>query len=77
MEEQDGSIIAVTDRCKCVNCGECAKVCPSDAREIAGVAMTVREVIDKVKRDKLFYAGSGGGMTVSGGEPLMHAMSLT
>ena len=73
MEEQDGSIIAVTDRCKCVNCGECAKVCPSDAREIAGVAMTVRDVIDKVKRDKLFYAGSGGGMTVSGGEPLMHA----
>ncbi|MBO4862173.1 MAG: glycyl-radical enzyme activating protein [Firmicutes bacterium] len=63
--------IAWTDREKCVNCGACTKVCPAEAREIAGKRMTVREVIEKVKKDKLFYDGSGGGMTVSGGEPLM------
>ena len=64
--------IAITDRTKCVDCGACVKVCPAEAREIAGKTMTVREVIDKVKKDKLFYDGSGGGMTVSGGEPLSH-----
>ena len=64
--------IAFTDREKCVDCGACVKVCPNEAREIAGREMTVREVIDKVRKDKLFYDGSGGGMTVSGGEPLAH-----
>ena len=64
--------IAITDRTKCVDCGACISVCPAEAREMAGKIMTVREVIDKVKKDKLFYDGSGGGMTVSGGEPLAH-----
>ena len=64
--------IAITDRTKCTDCGACIAACPSEAREIAGKTMTVREVIDKVKKDKLFYDGSGGGMTISGGEPLMH-----
>lgn len=65
-------MIAVTDRDKCVNCGACVSACPNDAREIAGEKMTVREAIDKVKKDKLFYDGSGGGMTISGGEALAH-----
>lgn len=64
--------VALTDREKCVNCGACVAQCPSDAREIAGEKMTVREAIDKVKKDKLFYDGSGGGMTISGGEALAH-----
>ena len=34
--------------------------------------MTVQEVIDQVKQDKLFFDGSGGGMTISGGEALAH-----
>jgi pyruvate formate lyase activating enzyme len=71
--ERDGKYISITDREKCVNCGACTEVCPHDAREIAGKLMTVREAIDKVKRDKLFYDGSGGGMTISGGEALAHA----
>lgn len=65
--------IAVTDRSKCVNCGACVSACPHSAREIAGKLTTVREAIDKVKRDKLFFDGSGGGMTISGGEALAHA----
>lgn len=64
--------VAVTDRDKCVNCGACVGACPASAREIAGTEKTVREVIDQVKGDKLFFDGSGGGMTISGGEALSH-----
>lgn len=64
--------VSVTDRAKCTDCGACVEACPSEAREIAGKEMTVREVLDKVLKDKLFIDASGGGMTVSGGECLMH-----
>lgn len=62
----------ITDRKLCVNCGKCIEACPNEAREIAGKTMTVRQVLDKVLKDKLFIDASGGGMTISGGEPLMH-----
>lgn len=68
----DNKFAAVTDRGKCVNCGACTGACPASAREIAGENKTVREVIDKIKGDKLFFDGSGGGMTISGGEALAH-----
>ena len=64
--------IALTDHDKCVNCGACTSRCPHGARELAGKLTTVREALDTVKKDKLFYDGSGGGMTISGGEPLAH-----
>lgn len=64
---------ASTDRGKCVNCGACVAACPNGAREIAGKNMTVEEVLAEVKKDKLFFDGSGGGMTISGGEALVHA----
>jgi len=64
--------IAITDRTKCVDCGKCVEPCPHEARELAGKMMSVRECIDKIKKDKLFYDGSGGGMTISGGEALAH-----
>ena len=70
--EKDGKYVAVTDREKCVDCGACVPHCPNDARELAGTEMTVEEVLDKVLKDKLFIDASGGGMTVSGGECLMH-----
>ena len=62
----------ITDRTACVSCGVCTEVCPADAREIAGKPMSVKEVLDKVLRDKMFMDASGGGMTVSGGECLVH-----
>lgn len=61
-----------TDRAKCTGCGACAAVCPAGARELSGREMTVSEVLEAVEGDRLFYADSGGGVTLSGGEPLVH-----
>jgi len=56
---------------KCNYCMKCADVCPSGAIERAGEYMTVAQVMDTVARDTGFYGRTGGGMTLSGGEPLM------
>lgn len=58
------------DRTLCEACGACALVCDTRALETAGRMMTVEEVMGHVRQDKPFYAHSGGGLTVSGGEPL-------
>ncbi len=55
----------------CRLCGTCEKVCPADAREIVGCWMTVEEVVAEVEKDIIFFDESGGGVTFSGGEPLM------
>lgn len=55
----------------CTACGKCAEVCKFGARKIAGAEYTVDEVFNKVARDKAFYETSGGGVTLSGGEPLL------
>lgn len=60
-----------TDRERCTACEACASACPNHAREIAGHTVTVEEVLREVLQDKLFFDSSGGGMTISGGEPLM------
>ena len=67
-----GKFVAVTDRSLCAACGACVPACPQNAREISGRTMTVRQVLDQVLGDKLFFDGSGGGLTLSGGEPLAH-----
>jgi len=61
----------VTDEEKCVLCGRCVDVCLAGARQIIGRETTVSEVIAEVERDVIFYDQSGGGVTFSGGEPLM------
>lgn len=55
---------------KCTLCGKCTDICPAEAVEIAGKQMSVDEVLEIVLRDDEFYKNSGGGMTLSGGEPL-------
>ena len=55
----------------CTNCGKCAEVCPANAKRIMGRKMEVREVLEDVKKDVPFYRRSGGGATLSGGEPMM------
>lgn len=58
----------ITDLKKCRVCGQCVEVCLWNAREISGRDITVKEAVNTVKRDKIFYNKSGGGVTVSGGE---------
>lgn len=57
------------DREKCIKCGKCVSACLNDANEIIGKEMTTKEVFDEVMKDKMFYDTSGGGLTISGGEP--------
>jgi pyruvate formate lyase activating enzyme len=54
----------------CDNCGECAAVCYRDALYMCGADYTVEELLDRVLKDRPFYEQSGGGITISGGEPL-------
>jgi pyruvate formate lyase activating enzyme len=72
--EADGEF--TTLRAHCAVCGACAQVCPSGAREIAGREVTVAELVAEIERDVAFFDGSGGGVTFSGGEPLMQAAFL-
>ena len=61
------------DWARCSLCLECARVCPNGAIIISGKSMSVDEVVQELARDRLFYENSGGGVTISGGEPLMQA----
>ncbi len=58
------------DRAKCKACGGCAEACPSEALQLIGRVANVAEVLKTVMRDEPFYSSSGGGVTLSGGEPL-------
>ncbi len=60
-----------TVREKCTACGECVKACPRGAREVAGRVVTSDELIQEIMKDVVFYDSSGGGVTFSGGEPLL------
>jgi pyruvate formate lyase activating enzyme len=56
---------------RCRLCGACAQACMAGALEIAGREATVEEVVAVVLRDRIFYETSNGGVTLSGGEPLL------
>lgn len=58
------------DRGLCGACGRCAAVCPNEARSLSGRRLTAEEVLREVLKDRKFYEKSGGGVTLSGGEPL-------
>ncbi len=60
-----------TDRQSCVLCGACQEECYTLARSLASRPKTVDEVYEEVMKDKTVYKRSGGGITVSGGEPLL------
>jgi pyruvate formate lyase activating enzyme len=64
--EKDSSAI---ERGKCIGCGKCVKVCPAEARKIVGAYVTTDEVMREVMKDMKFYENSGGGITLSGGDP--------
>ena len=60
----------------CVYCKTCARVCPAEAVEFIGKTMSVEDVVAEVTKDTLFYDESNGGVTFSGGEPLMQPSFL-
>ena len=73
---ENGSYAIHRELCK--KCGACVEVCVSDARAVIGNEMTTEEVMKEIKKDVPFYHQSGGGVTFSGGEPLLqHAFLLT
>ncbi|MEE3383175.1 MAG: glycyl-radical enzyme activating protein, partial [Anaerovoracaceae bacterium] len=57
----------------CDNCLKCADNCTANALKAVARRMTAKEVMAKVGQDEIFYDETGGGMTVSGGEPLAQA----
>ena len=68
IEQDTGRRIWRQEQCRV--CGTCAEACPSDALQLVGQAMAPEQVLAVVVRDRAFYDESGGGVTVSGGEPL-------
>jgi len=61
----------VFDRSRCRLCTRCADACPALALEITGKEMSVEQVLCEVEKDRVFYEESGGGITLSGGEPML------
>ncbi|MGQ9573010.1 MAG: glycyl-radical enzyme activating protein [Dehalococcoidia bacterium] len=61
------------DRQRCTVCGKCQEACPAGALEVIGREWTAEALYAEVAKDKVFYQTSGGGVTVSGGEPMMQA----
>jgi len=61
----------VIDRKTCDLCGRCAEACLYDAMQVVGREMSVEDVLAEVERDRVFYEQSGGGVTLSGGDPFV------
>lgn len=67
----NGGNTITTDLNLCIRCGECTDACFAEAREIIGAERTVAQVMAEIEHDLSFYDESGGGVTFSGGEPLL------
>jgi pyruvate formate lyase activating enzyme len=61
------------NRSTCKGCGTCAEECPTTAMELLGKEWTLDDLTNEVVKDKAYFEKSGGGITVSGGEPGMQA----
>jgi glycyl-radical enzyme activating protein family len=66
---EDGQV--VLNRSQCISCFQCAETCPYEALKLSGKEMSSEEVLKEVMKDRVFYRQTGGGVTLSGGEPLM------
>ena len=67
----DGKVAHLLDWSKCVACGKCVDACPYGALELCGREFTVQELLDAVEIDRPYFGiGEGGGVTLSGGEPM-------
>jgi pyruvate formate lyase activating enzyme len=64
------------DPTNCVYCGTCAAICPAEAVELIGKTVSVDDVLAEIAKDTVFYDESCGGITMSGGEPLLQPSFL-
>jgi pyruvate formate lyase activating enzyme len=64
------------DRGRCTLCGECVAECPSGAMELWGTRWSLSDLVNEVAKDRSYFETSGGGVTVSGGEPALRAPFL-
>ncbi|MFW2365599.1 MAG: glycyl-radical enzyme activating protein [Desulforhopalus sp.] len=67
----------IRDKDLCTLCGTCVDTCPALAHEATGWVISTDELLDELKKDLPFFEQSGGGVTISGGEPLCQPESLT
>lgn len=67
---EDGHVFS---REGCVQCGACVEACPAGALKVAGREMEPEEALREVLKDRPFYENSGGGITLSGGEPFFQS----
>lgn len=67
---EDGKLVKI-NRDICTNCMKCYQACPSDAIKAWGKEMTVDECMEIILKDRGYYEKSGGGVTVSGGDPVI------
>lgn len=56
---------------ECTRCGRCVEACPTGARDVSGKWYSVNELLQEIRKVRLFYEQSGGGVTFSGGEPML------
>lgn len=66
----------ITDEKKCTMCGKCIDACYADARVVQGEDYTAEELMKELIKDEAYYLESGGGITFSGGEPLLYASEI-
>ncbi|MBI2566176.1 MAG: glycyl-radical enzyme activating protein [Candidatus Schekmanbacteria bacterium] len=64
------------DRSRCTACGLCARSCPSEALRLVGRACDAESLAAECLEDREFFESSGGGVTLSGGEPILQGQFL-
>ena len=68
----EGRAVVAIDRGSCTRCLQCVAVCPSGALEVVGRSLEMGKLVQEALSDRVFYKHSGGGVTISGGEPLLY-----
>lgn len=63
----------VIDRMRCRGCAGCVEACPSGALELLGRSVSADELVGELVKDRAYFEKSGGGVTLSGGEPTLQA----
>ncbi|EKF86366.1 glycyl-radical enzyme activating protein [Methanobacterium formicicum] len=69
-------LIKIKGESECFNCRKCIEICPTQAIGIYGEKLTVEELVYQIKKDKKYFDASNGGVTFSGGEPLLQSSNL-